>query len=161
DRRAGSPGGDWHLAVAGWDQLGHEGELRRLAEELALGDSVAFLGPLFGVEKSRCFASASAFILPSVSEGLPMVVLEAWSHGLPVLMTTHCNLPEGFRAGAALKIGTAPAPILAGLDLLAHLPEDERHTMGRNGQQLCRERFSQAGSSETMRAVYRWLLHRG
>src|SRR5262249_53569207 len=61
DRRAGSPGGDWHLAVAGWDQLGHEGELRRLAEELALGDSVAFLGPLFGVEKSRCFASASAF----------------------------------------------------------------------------------------------------
>ena len=71
-----------------------------------------------------------------------MVVLEAWSHGLPVLMTTHCNLPEGFRAGAALKIGTAPAPMLAGLDLLARLPEDERHTMGSNGQQLCRERFS-------------------
>jgi poly(glycerol-phosphate) alpha-glucosyltransferase len=90
-----------------------------------------------------------------------MVVLEAWSHGLPVLMTTHCNLPEGFRAGAALKIGTEPAAVRAGLDLLARLPEIQRRAMGRSGQQLCRERFSQARSSEAMRAVYRWLLHRG
>ena len=35
-------------------------------------------------------------ILPSFSEGLPMAVLEAWAYGLPVLMTDHCNLPEGF-----------------------------------------------------------------
>jgi poly(glycerol-phosphate) alpha-glucosyltransferase len=159
--RAGPPGGSWHLAVAGWDQLGHEGELRRLVDEMSLGESVAFLGPQFGAEKSHCFASAAAFILPSVSEGLPMVVLEAWSYGLPVVMTPHCNLPEGFRAGAALEIGTGPVAIGAGLDRLARMSDDQRRAMGHNGRRLCRERFSQERSSEAMRAVYRWLHGRG
>jgi hypothetical protein len=47
--------------------------------------------------------------LPSFSEGLPMSVLEAWSYGLPVVMTPECNLPEGFACGAALEIRNASA----------------------------------------------------
>ena len=33
-----------------------------------------------------------------------MVLLEAWACGKPVLMTPQCNMPEGFEAGAALRI---------------------------------------------------------
>ena len=33
-----------------------------------------------------------------------MVLLEAWAFGKPVLMTPQCNLPEGFEAGAAVRI---------------------------------------------------------
>ena len=54
-------------------------------------------------------------MLPSFSEGMPIAVLEAWSYGLPVLMTEACNLPEGFAAGAALQIGPDRAGIGAGL----------------------------------------------
>ena len=35
-----------------------------------------------------------------------MAVLEAWSHGCPVLMTRACNLPEGF-AEAAIQVEDA------------------------------------------------------
>jgi hypothetical protein len=102
-----------------------------------------------------------SYILPSVSEGLPMVVLEAWSHGVPVVMTRACNLPEGFAAEAALEIGTKSEEIRAGLDLLARMSEEQRRAMGHNGFRLCRDRFSQARNSELMRMVYRWPLKRG
>jgi len=153
-------GRDWHLAIAGWDQAGHEDELRRMVRQSSM-DRVHFLGPLFGAQKRAAFAAANAFILPSVSEGLPMVVLEAWSHGVPVVMTRACNLPEGFAAEAALEIGTESEEIRAGLDLLARMSEEQRRAMGHNGWRLCRDRFSQARNSELMRMVYRWLLKRG
>jgi glycosyltransferase involved in cell wall biosynthesis len=153
-------GHDWHLAIAGWDQAGHEGELRRMVRQWSM-DRVHFLGPLFGAEKRAAFAAANAFILPSVSEGLPMVVLEAWSHGVPVVMTPACNLPEGFAAEAALEIGTESEEIRAGLDLLARMSDEQRRAMGHNGWRLCRDRFSQSSNSELMRMVYRWLLKRG
>lgn len=153
-------GRDWHLVIAGWDQAGHEGELRRMVRQGSM-DRVHFLGPLFGAEKRAAFAAANAFILPSVSEGLPMVVLEAWAHGLPVVITRACNLPEGVAAEAAVEIGTESGEIRAGLDLLARMSEEQRRAMGHNGFRLCRDRFSQARNSELMRMVYRWLLKRG
>src|SRR6476646_1144661 len=105
----------WVLAIAGWDQGGYESELKRIAA----GTSVVFLGPQFGADKSECYRACDAFILPSLSEGLPMAVLEAWAHAKPVLMTPECNLPEGFATGAALQIGTSPEEIAAGLKQLA------------------------------------------
>ena len=159
--RADEPGGEWHLAIAGWDQVGHEGELRRIVATSGMGDSVHFLGPLFGAEKERTYAAATAFVLPSVSEGLPMVVLEAWSHRLPVLMTRHCNLPEGFASGAALEIPTSSEGIRLGLDRLAAMSDGQRQLMGEGGNRLSRERFSQSASSDAIKAMYRWLLGRG
>ena len=110
-----SPGAsDWLLVIAGWDQGGHERQLRRIAEEHGIDRSLRFVGPQFDRDKAASFACADAFVLPSLSEGLPVAVLEAWSYGLPVLMTEACNLPEGFATGAALPL--VPALIPAGDD---------------------------------------------
>ena len=103
-----SSGDGWVLAIAGWDQSGYEAQLRQLTADLGLQTSVIFLGPQFGADKSECYRACDAFILPSLSEGLPMAVLEAWALAKPVLMTPECNLPEGFEANAALRIGTTP-----------------------------------------------------
>ncbi len=51
-----------------------------------------------------------------------MSVLEAWAYRLPVLMTDHCNLPEGFAHNAALRIGTDVPSIAEGLRTLFQLP---------------------------------------
>jgi len=104
-RCASNSGRDWTLVIAGWDQGGHGRALRALATELGVGQAVKFVGPQFDQAKAASLAFADAFVLPSLSEGLPVAVLEAWSYGLPVLMTDACNLPEGFAAGAAIRIG--------------------------------------------------------
>jgi poly(glycerol-phosphate) alpha-glucosyltransferase len=150
----------WALAIAGWDQGGHENHLRELSAENGLESSVHFLGPRFGDAKAACYRDCAAFILPSFSEGLPMVVLEAWSHGKPVVMTPECNLPEGFAAGAALRIETEMEGIRAGLMRLAEMSSEERETMGRRGHALVQDRFAWPRIASEMRQVYAWLLGR-
>jgi poly(glycerol-phosphate) alpha-glucosyltransferase len=106
----------WRLVVAGWDELGLSPDWQGQAERLGIADGVAFPGGVQGAAKDAMFRSASAFILPSYSEGLPMAVLEAWSYGLPVFMTDACNLPAGFDQGAAFRITTAPSEMAAALE---------------------------------------------
>jgi glycosyltransferase involved in cell wall biosynthesis len=151
----------WQLTVAGWDQAGYEAELKALTSDLGLPTSVSFVGPKFGEEKANAYRNADAFILPSLSEGLPMVVLEAWAYGKPVLMTPECNLPEGFAANAALQIGTTPKTIAIGLNQLMEMSDEERATMGARGRALVQEKFSWPRIGEQMRAVYEWVLGGG
>jgi poly(glycerol-phosphate) alpha-glucosyltransferase len=175
---------EWVLAVAGWDQGGHEEQLKRLAAELGLAwtdlrtqysansappggtsprraASVMFLGPQFADAKAACYRHCDAVILPSFSEGLPMVVLESWAHSKPVLMTPECNLPEGFAAGAALQVDTTAASLAAGLDELRHMTAADRLAMGRHGRDLVVERFAWPWVAGELQSVYRWILGGG
>jgi len=149
---------DWRLTLAGWNQNHHRAELERLADQLEVRSSIDFLGPQFGDDKDRCFSSASAFILPSKSEGLPVSVLEAWSRELPVLMTRECNLPEGVAAGAAIMMEPETNSIAAALRRLFALTDADREAMGRNGRRLVEERFQWQRIGETMTQVYDWIL---
>jgi poly(glycerol-phosphate) alpha-glucosyltransferase len=150
----------WHLVIAGWDQAGHESALEKLTAELGLG-RVHFAGPQFGAAKDAAYRRADAFILPSLSEGLPMVILEAWAHGKPVLMTDECNLPEGFVARAAIRIGTGSDSISSGLRELTALSQDERHAMGTRGRNLVERRFAWPTIARSFQAVYEWMAQGG
>jgi poly(glycerol-phosphate) alpha-glucosyltransferase len=150
-------GDHWILAIAGWDQGGYESELKRIAAD----GSVVFLGPRFGADKSECYRACDAFILPSLSEGLPMAVLEAWSYAKPVVITPECNLQEGFEASAALRIGTTPKEIAAGLKVLRKMSDDDRIAMGARGRDLVGKNFSWPRTGEQMRSVYEWMLGGG
>ena len=150
-------GDSWVLAIAGWDQGGYEGELKRITQV----PSVVFLGPRFGADKSDCYRGCDAFILPSLSEGLPMTVLEAWAYAKPVLMTSECNLPEGFSAEAALQIGASPQEIAIGLKQLTEMSGNDRRAMGMRGRDLVAQKFSWPRIGEQMRAVFDWVLGGG
>jgi poly(glycerol-phosphate) alpha-glucosyltransferase len=152
---------NWVLAIAGWDQGGYERELKKLSNDYGLPVSVSFLGPLFGQEKEAAYRICDAFILPSLSEGLPMTVLEAWAHAKPVLITPECNLPEGFAAGAALQIGTSPEGIAAGLKQLIEMSDGDRRAMGDRGRTLVATKFSWPHIGEEMRSVFEWVLGGG
>ena len=152
---------EWRLAIAGWDQAGYEAELKSLASDLGILTSVSFVGPKFGEEKAAAYRNADAFILPSLSEGLPMVVLEAWAHGKPVLMTAECNLPEGFSANAAIRIGTAVEEIEQGLRTLCTASEEDLRTIGRRGRALVEERFTWSRIAEQVKTAYEWMLGAG
>jgi len=150
----------WRLVLAGWDERGHELALQRMAAALRIEGSVAFPGPLFGEEKKSAFHHCDGFILPSLSEGLPMVLLEAWACGKPVLMTPQCNLPEGFDARAALRIEPDEESIIQALTAFLTMDSAGRESIGANGLALVRERFAWPGIAAEMAAVYRWLAGR-
>lgn len=148
----------WILALAGWDQSGHETELRAIVTDNGLQDAVTFLGPRFGEDKAAHYRDCDAFVLPSLSEGLPMVVLEAWAYGKPVLMTSECNLPEGFAAQAALRIQPRSESIVTGLQQLFALNDADRQAMGARGSELVKSRFTWPKIAADMTAVYEWML---
>jgi poly(glycerol-phosphate) alpha-glucosyltransferase len=178
---------EWVLAIAGWDQGGHEAELKRLASELdlawaerkaqsaergtnrtspsALGASrpisLLFTGPLFGPDKESAYVNCDAFILPSFSEGLPMAVLEAWAYGKPVLMTPECNLPEGFAANAALRIEPNAESMVQGLRELFQTPDSSLFALGARGRELVASRFAWPKIAADMKSVYEWVLGGG
>jgi poly(glycerol-phosphate) alpha-glucosyltransferase len=160
-QRRSRGGKEWALVIAGWDQNGHERQLRKLSAECGIQDSVVFAGPQYGEQKAGCYFHADAFCLPSLSEGLPMAVLEAWAYGLPVVMTPECNLPEGFAAGAAIEVDTGATGIARGLLQLIEMSEGERKALGQRGRELVAGRFCWPAIAREMAAVYRWVLGGG
>ena len=184
---------EWTLAIAGWDQGGHEAELKRLCNELGIAwkdvrtvgttgqqdnmttgaevrgqrsevsgpSSVVFLGPQFGDAKTACYQHCDAFILPSFSEGVPMVVLEAWAYSKPVVMTPECNLPEGFTTNAAIRIETDVESIVHGLEQLFQSSSSVLCSLGVNGRALVARKFVWPRIAEQMAGVYEWMLGGG
>lgn len=146
----------WQLVIAGWDDGGHEARFRAEAAALGLSDSVVFPGPLFGETKEAALANADAFVLASHSEGFPMAVLEAWAHGLPVFMTKHCNIPEGFNAGAAVEIQTDPKAMVE--VLVNHLARVDLPQVGRLGRALVKDQFAWSAIARELISVYKWTL---
>ena len=69
------------MALVGKGPADHEVELRKLFSDLP----VVFTGQLLGDELSAAFASADIFVMPSDSETLGFVVLEAMASGVPVV----------------------------------------------------------------------------
>jgi glycosyltransferase involved in cell wall biosynthesis len=152
---------EWRLVIAGWDQNNHEAELKQQARALGIEGSVHFAGPLFGAEKTAAYQHADAFILPSLSEGLPMVVLEAWAQAKPVVMTPECNLPEGFAAGAALSTGKTADAIAETLRDLFEMDDAERKAMGERGRALVSKKFLWPKIAEEMKSVCDWAVGGG
>jgi poly(glycerol-phosphate) alpha-glucosyltransferase len=151
----------WSFALAGWSELGHEDELKKLATDLGIQNDVRFLGPLLGDKKRAALQSASAFALPSLSEGLPMGVLEAWGYALPVLMTPECNLTEAYATNAAIEIRSDTSSIAAGLLRLWSMSDDERRDIGMSGRRLVEEHYTWERVVQQLTSVYRWILGGG
>jgi poly(glycerol-phosphate) alpha-glucosyltransferase len=144
----------WWLALVGY---GDGGALQR---QLSVNPipRVLPLGPVFGPQKQAVLSAASAFVLPSYSEGLPMAALEAMAHGLPCLLSNGCNLPQAFTAGAALPAEPDPAALTASLRQLFALSPGDRRAMGAAGQVLVQRSFSWPVVAEQTLSLYRWIL---
>lgn len=62
-------------------------ELERIVKECQAEQLVEFVGQKEKSELVQYYANADVFVLPSKKEGMPNVVLEAMSFGLPIVMT--------------------------------------------------------------------------
>tara|TARA_X000001036_G_C20674624_1_gene803702 strand:+ start:565 stop:1647 length:1083 start_codon:yes stop_codon:yes gene_type:complete len=71
----------WNLEIAGGGP--EELKLNNLVDELKLHSRVKLLGEITNIHE--VYQRASIFSLASIFEGMPMVILEAFEHGLPVV----------------------------------------------------------------------------
>lgn len=69
-------------------------------EDVALPEETRFLGVLKGEELARAYRSCHVFVLPTIEEGLALVIGEAMAHGLPVIATVNSGAADLFSDGS-------------------------------------------------------------
>jgi glycosyltransferase involved in cell wall biosynthesis len=129
-----------HLTIAGWGAPRDVAVLKSAIGHLP--DTIHFAGPVHGDAKQALLASARFTILPSLSEGLPMAVLEGWAAGAPSIMTAACHLPEGAAVGAALECSVDAASIAQAVTCALHLDPPQWQAMAGAARGLVTGPFS-------------------
>jgi L-malate glycosyltransferase len=128
-------------------------------DRLAVADRVLMLGTRHDV--AELLRAADIFLLTSISEGIPVTILEAMAAGLPVVATQVGGVPEIVRhehSGLLAPPGD-DAELAKALVRLATDP-GLRQRMGDFGRQRAREEFSQERMHAAYRAIYEEMLGR-
>lgn len=82
-----------------------DGPYREELENMFTGMPAVFTGTLLGEELSQAYASGDVFVMPSESETLGLVVLEAMSSGIPVVAARAGGIPDIIPADLEGKTG--------------------------------------------------------
>lgn len=154
DAIARLPGAHAVFVGADLEQRGaYEHALRQRADELGVTDRVVFAG--YRDDAARVVAAADVFALPSWTEGLPLVVLEAMALGRPVVATTVGGTPE-LVADGETGLLVPPRDVGALTAALKRVLDDEglRRRLGKAGRLRVAERFSTEAMTRDVLAVY-------
>jgi glycosyltransferase involved in cell wall biosynthesis len=123
--------------------------LENLASELGIASQVMFFG--LQLDVAPFFSAADAFIMSSKSEGLPISLLQAFSLGLPAIVTDVGGMAEVVRlARAGFTVpATNPAEMVAAILRLAS-NDEERGQFATHAE----EAFLSCFTLKTMVAAY-------
>jgi glycosyltransferase involved in cell wall biosynthesis len=116
-------------------------KLEQLAAELGVADVVRFLGVRQDVPE--LLAAADLFLLTSLTEGVPGVLIEAGMAGLPCVTWDVAGAKEVIKDGVTGRVTPyrdETAFTVAVIDLLSHA--ENASAMGCAARYFCRERFS-------------------
>ncbi|MFZ2360456.1 MAG: glycosyltransferase [Anaerolineae bacterium] len=151
---------NWFLVIAGNDEFGHLQEVESLAKELNLLDLVKFTGPLDDQTKRDAFSASDTFILPSYSEGAPMVVLESLGAGVPVITTKGTPWRSLVDWNAGWWVDISVDGIVQALQTMLSLSRDQLQVMGQRGLDLVRSQYLWSSQGQKAIDLYGWLLGR-
>ncbi|HSS48365.1 MAG TPA: glycosyltransferase, partial [Thermoanaerobaculia bacterium] len=128
------------LRIAGDGE--HRSRLERRVKDLELGDAVAFLGTCDAGRVWRLLAGAAALVVPSIYEGMPLVVLEAMAAGVPVVAGAVSGIPEVVVDGETgwLVPPEDPRALRRALEDVLARPEEARRR-GEAGRRRVDERY--------------------
>ncbi len=128
----------WTLHIAGSGPLSNE--MKQLALELNINDSVAFYGKVPEIDK--LYAKAGIYVLPSLLEGFPNSLCEAMAAGLPCICFDSIPYEEIFTNGVdgiAIDSGDLDKLTSAMIELMND--KQLRETLGTRAKQI-RNRLS-------------------
>jgi glycosyltransferase involved in cell wall biosynthesis len=128
--------------------------LENLANELGISEQVRFWGQQLDV--APFFSSADTFIMSSRSEGLPISLLQAFSSGLPVIVTDVGGMAEAVRladAGLIVPLGE-PEKMAAAIVEMAK-SNSIREGFAANALEAFRTRFTLQLTADGYMDLYR------
>jgi glycosyltransferase involved in cell wall biosynthesis len=129
--------------------------LLALRRELGLAEVVAFRPSTAAVRS--IYAAIDALVIPSRSEGLPNVLLEALAEDLPVVSTAVGGVPEVLEDPmAGLVVPSGDPAALA--DAMVRVADVGRTPAAQRARRVCVERFSLDARARAHVALYRELL---
>jgi glycosyltransferase involved in cell wall biosynthesis len=135
-----------------------DGPYRTELEKHFAGTPTHFVGYLTGKDLATAFASSDAFIFPSRTETLGLVLLEAMAAGCPVIAANAGGIPDIVTDGAngyLFDPADEQGAITATQRLLNH-PE-ERDALRQNARQEA-ERWGWAAATRQLQSFYRSVL---
>lgn len=116
-------------------------QLQSLAESLEVESAIEFLGERDDVP--RLLARASMFVLPSLTEGISLTLLEAMAGGLPVVATAVGGNPEVVVDGrTGWLVPSQDPPAMAEAMLRIQRNRQRAIEMGRLGRERVEAQFS-------------------
>lgn len=147
------------LLIAGHDPWGYGKTLRRLIDELGLGERVRLVG--FQNDVVSFLNALDVFAFATKSEGFGQVLVEAMAAGKPVVASNISPLTEIVVDGESGLLVECGNP-MAFAEALTHLLIDplERQRMGMRGRERVREHFTAEKMSEETLLLYEDLLRR-
>lgn len=134
---------------------GEPGRYAEIARELGIADRCDFLGWVSGEGKEALFDRTAVYCLPSRAEGMPMALLEAMAHGLPVIATEVGGIPsviEDGENGFLMAVGDDESMAA----LLDRLLSDGglRTRMGLAARRTVEEKFAMAPHVKRLISIY-------
>ena len=139
------------LAIIGTGPL--RASLDALSARLGTGPAVRILPPRPDV--ASAYREADAFVLSSRWEGFPYVVLEAMSHGLPVVATSVDGIPEAVEDGVSGLLAPPQDPAALAEALVTVLRDSAlADALGRAARERVAREFSLSAMVAATIAVY-------
>jgi glycosyltransferase involved in cell wall biosynthesis len=145
----------FHVAIAGRGEL--EAPLRARAQALHVSERLHLLG--LRADVGNVLAGADLFVQPSLSEGLPLALIEAMLAARPIVATAVGEVPTALgdgRAGTLVPPGDAPALANALASVLADSAAARR--LGAAAARRAAEEYTLARMVERYTALYASLL---
>ena len=145
---------DVTLVIAGPDNEGYMGKVRRWIAEEGIGDLVVYTGMLFNNEKLSALRDADVFALPSYSENFGIALVEAMACGVPVVVSDKVNIwREIDKAGAGIITRCDAHEVAQALFRL--LDDDQsRRIMGEAGGSLVRRNYEWSAIIPHLQTAY-------
>lgn len=123
-----------------------DGPHRRALERHFAGFPVHFAGFLHGDELAAAYASSDVFVMPSRTETLGLVVLEAMSSAVPVVAARAGGIPEMIEDGVTGFLFADESEAIAPIRELLRSPELRERIGEKARAQSCRHSWREATS---------------